>query len=109
MPAGLAILHKTVFDKEALPLVLDYSKRHEIVAGQKLTGTATVRVLLGAVLSTDLTVSSVQLDSTSTQVLFTLTDVAAVIGNTYTVTCSVNITSGPAPLVESIDVLVTVP
>jgi hypothetical protein len=74
---------------------VSYACRHEIRdQGQTLTGVPTVGVLKNGVISTDLTVTNVQLDATKTKVLFTLSNSAAVPPSTYLLVVSAQFTGG---------------
>lgn len=107
MSIGTLVTHQTPTAREAsLPVSFDFSQRHEVVSGQKLTGTPILAVFLNGVASTDLTAASPVIDSTGTLVQFTFTNVSATVGNTYVIGCSVNLSGGAAPIVETLDVFV---
>jgi hypothetical protein len=105
-----------VVRREVLNVAIDFSCRREIRQfGQTLTGTPTVDVLDGSGNpSTDFTIANIQIDSTKTQVLFTMTNVGAVPLNTYLFVISCGITAAPPfssteNLVEGLTVEVEVP
>lgn len=91
---------------ESLVLVeLDFSERHELVAGETITGTPTVAVLDGdGDSSSNLTVTSIALNAGSDAVLFRVTvGIDAEEDDTYELKCTV-VLSGGATIVECQDV-----
>lgn len=99
----------TSIRKETVNISLDYSRRREISQfGQSLTGVPTVDVMLDDTVSTDFTVTNVQVDSTGTKVLFTLHNVAGLPETVYQLVITVGFTGGNV-LVEGLDVEVESP
>lgn len=96
---GSYTLHKTSLDDEANVLVtLDWSQRHEIVAGATVASAAW-RVLLANAPSSDLTLSAAAVASPKTQVR--VTDVSAQVNSTYHLVCDATLSDGTL-LVESV-------
>lgn len=84
---------------------IDFSARHEIAdGGQTITGTPVLSVLENNAVSTNLTVASIVLDSTSKIVQFKVTvGAAANVGDKYEIKCTITL-SGGAVIVECLGV-----
>lgn len=84
---------------------LDFTERHEIVAGETISSVTTLTVLDDdGDTSSDLTISSVALNTAHTKVQFRVTvGSGASVENRYEIKCSV-VLSGGATIVECQDV-----
>lgn len=75
-------------NEQNVPLALDWSQRHEIVAGASVVG-ASWRVLNAAgAVTTDITASAYTISGNISQLRITATS-AVVVGNSYTISCDV--------------------